>query len=43
VLNVPRLIAGRGFEYVHRDPAETSDSLEQFAEKSKTEILKTSG
>jgi len=37
------MIAGRGFENVHRDPAETSDSLEQFVEKSKTEILKTSG
>lgn len=43
MLNVPRMIAGRGFENVHRDPAETSDSLEQFVEKSKTEILKTSG
>jgi hypothetical protein len=39
----PRMIAGRAFENAHRDPAETSESLEQFAEKSKTEILKTSG
>ena len=39
-LNVPRMIAGRGFWNVHGDPAETSDSLEQFAEKSKTGISK---